>query len=81
MVKLWHFCPAAREMRREDEGHDHAQVCRNHKREMGVCRLMAIACVRGTNSYAQSDADAVKAAVAAYTAAVDSLDPAKMEAL
>jgi ketosteroid isomerase-like protein len=43
--------------------------------------VMAIACVWGTNSYAQSDADAVKAAVAAYTAAVDSLDPAKMEAL
>ena len=32
---------------------------------------MAIACVWGTNSYAQSDADAVKAAVATYTAAVD----------
>jgi ketosteroid isomerase-like protein len=43
--------------------------------------VMAIACVWGTNSYAQSDADAVKAAVAAYTAAVDSLDPAKMEVL
>ena len=48
---------------------------------MGSAAVMAIACVWGTNSYAQSDADAVKAAVAAYTAAVDSLDPAKMEAL
>ena len=51
------------------------------KEKWAFAAVMAIACVWGTNSYAQSDADAVKAAVAAYTAAVDSLDPAKMEAL
>jgi len=41
----------------------------------------ATACLLATNGYAQSDADAVKAAVAAYNTAVDSLDPSKMEAL
>ena len=51
------------------------------KEKWAFAAVMAIACFWGTNSYAQSDADAVKAAVATYTAAVDSLDPAKMEAL
>jgi hypothetical protein len=45
------------------------------KEKWAFVAVMATACVWGTNSYAQSDADAVKAAVAAYTAAVDSLDP------
>ena len=43
--------------------------------------VLATACVLATDSYAGSDEDAVKAAVAAYNAAVDSLDPAKIEAL
>ena len=43
--------------------------------------VFATACLWGTNGYAESDEDAVKAAVAAYNAAVDSLDPAKMEAI
>ena len=41
----------------------------------------ATACVWATKGYAQTDVDAVKAAVAAYNQAVDSLDAAKMEAL
>jgi ketosteroid isomerase-like protein len=51
------------------------------KNKWAFAPVMAMACVWGTNSFAQSDTDAVKSAVAAYTAAVDSLDPAKMEAL
>jgi ketosteroid isomerase-like protein len=43
--------------------------------------VMAAACIWATNGYAGSDEDAVKAAVAAYNEAVDSLDPAKIEAL
>ncbi len=58
---------------------------RNLTNTMGMRGLsvvvMATACVWGSNSYAGSDEDAVRAAVAAYNAAVDSLDPAKMEAL
>jgi ketosteroid isomerase-like protein len=43
---------------------------------------MATACFWATtNSYAQTDEDAVKAAMAAYNAAVDSLDLAKIESL
>jgi len=42
--------------------------------------VVASACSWGTNSYAGSDEDAVTAAVAAYNAAVDSLDARKMEA-
>ena len=41
----------------------------------------ATACGEATKGYAQTDVDAVKAAVAAYNQAVDSLDAAKMEAL
>ena len=42
---------------------------------------MATACIWGTNSYAGTDEDAVKAAVANYHAALSSMDPAKLEAL
>lgn len=68
-------------MQREDEDTIMRKFATITKKKWAFAAVMAIACVWGTNSYAQSDADAVKAAVAAYTAAVDSLDPAKMEAL
>jgi len=47
----------------------------------GTIAVLATISVSETGAYAQSDEDAVKAAVTAYNAAVDSLDPAKMEAL
>ena len=43
--------------------------------------VLATACGWGTNSYAASEEDAVKAAVAAYHVALGSFDAAKIEAL
>jgi ketosteroid isomerase-like protein len=60
-------------------------IMRNLTNIRGMKRLvvvvMATACLWGTNSYAEPDEAAVKAAVAAYNAAVDSPDAAKMEAI
>ena len=81
MVKLWHFVSAAHEMRREDEGHDYAQVCHNHKREMGVCRRYGDRVLLGNEQLCAIGCGRREPPVAAYTAAVDLLDPAKMEAL
>ena len=58
-------------MRREGEDTIMRKFASITKDKWVFAAVMAIACVWGTNSYAQSDADAVKAAVAAYTAAVD----------
>ena len=41
--------------------------------------VLATACVWGTNSYAGTDEDDVKAAVANYHAALNTKDPAKLE--
>ena len=43
--------------------------------------LLAAACAWGTNGYAASDEDAVKAAVEAYHGALSTFAPAKIEAL
>jgi ketosteroid isomerase-like protein len=75
------FCRAALRARREME----EAIMRNRTDIPGrkglLVVVVATGCVCGTNSYAGSDEDAVTAAVAAYNAAVDSLDAAKMEAI
>ena len=81
MVKLWHFVAPHTKCGVKTRDTIMRKFAAITKEKWAFAAVMAIACVWGTNSYAQSDADAVKAAVAAYTAAVDSLDPAKMEAL
>ena len=47
----------------------------------GLLLAAAATACAATKGYAQTDVDAVKAAVAAYNQAVDLLDAAKMEAL